>query len=82
MACRSLLRKLAEREVIDLPSPRCTSPNRFRHKVPPLVAHDTGASVEEGTFRDHNVGRVMDRIYQEGPSRIFSEGSSQSRRYL
>jgi len=32
-----------------------------------------GASVEPGAFRDHNVGRVMDRIYQEGPSRIFSE---------
>lgn len=32
-----------------------------------------GARIEPGAFRDHNVGRVMDRIYQEGPSRIFGE---------
>ena len=34
-----------------------------------------GSGVEPGTFRDHNVGRVMDRIYEAGPSRIFSEVS-------
>jgi len=42
IACRSLLRKLAERNLIDLPSPRCASPNRYRHQAPSDVPHDTG----------------------------------------
>jgi transposase len=37
-----------------------------------------GSGVEPGTLRDHNVGRVMDRIYEAGPSRIFSEVSRQA----
>lgn len=43
IACRSLLRKLAERSLIDLPCQRCASPNRYRHQAPPDVPHDTGA---------------------------------------
>jgi transposase len=32
-----------------------------------------GEPVEPSTFSDHNVGRVLDRIKETGPSRIFSE---------
>ena len=45
IACRSLLWKLAERNLIDLPSPRCASLNRYRHQAPPDVSHDTTALV-------------------------------------
>jgi len=40
IACRSLLRKLADRGVIELPTPRIVSPNRFRHLPVNPVAHD------------------------------------------
>ncbi|MCJ7595339.1 MAG: IS1634 family transposase [Desulfobacterales bacterium] len=39
--------------------------------------HDTelllGEPVEPSAFGDHNVGRVLDRIQQTGPNKIFSE---------
>lgn len=42
-----------------------------------FAAHDTelllGKPVEPSAFGDHNVGRVLDRIKETGPSRIFSE---------
>lgn len=41
IACRSLLRKLADKGVIDLPAPRMLSPNRFRHLPVKPVEHDT-----------------------------------------
>jgi len=41
IACRSLLRKLADRGMIDLPAPRMVSPNRFRHLPVKPVEHDT-----------------------------------------
>jgi len=41
IACRSLLRKLAGRGLIDLPAPRMVSPNRFRHLPVKPVDHDT-----------------------------------------
>ena len=34
-----------------------------------------GTYVEPDAFKDYNVGRVMDRIYETGASRIFSEVS-------
>lgn len=41
IACRSLLRKLAARGLIELPAPRVVSPNRFRHLPVKPVDHDT-----------------------------------------
>lgn len=41
IACRSLLRKLADRGLIDLPAPRMLSPNRFRHLPVKPVDHDS-----------------------------------------
>jgi hypothetical protein len=41
MASRSLLRKLAARELIELPPPRCRSPNHYRHQPAAEVAHDS-----------------------------------------
>ncbi len=41
IACRSLLRKLEAKGLIDLPAPRCISPNRYRHQPVTPVAHDT-----------------------------------------
>lgn len=42
-----------------------------------FIAHDTelllGKPVDPAAFDDHNVGRVLDRIKETGPSRIFSE---------
>jgi hypothetical protein len=40
MACRSLLGKLADRGLIELPALRWVSPNRYRHQAVPEVAHD------------------------------------------
>ncbi len=40
MACRSLLGKLADRGVIELPALRCISPNRYRHQAVREVAYD------------------------------------------
>lgn len=45
IACRSLLRKLAARGLIELPAPRIVSPNRFRHLPVNPVDHDTTAIV-------------------------------------
>ena len=41
IACRSLLRKLADKGAIDLPAPRVVSPNRFRHLPVKPVDHET-----------------------------------------
>ena len=41
IACRSLLRKLADRGMIDLPAPRMVSPNHFRHLPVKPIDHDT-----------------------------------------
>lgn len=41
IACRSLLRKLSARGLIELPAPRVVSPNRFRHLPVKQVDHDT-----------------------------------------
>jgi Domain of unknown function (DUF4338) len=41
IACRSLLRKLSARGLIELPAPRVVSPNRFRHLPVKPVDHDT-----------------------------------------
>lgn len=41
IACRSLLRKLDERGLIQLPAPRMLSPNRFRHMPIEPVEHET-----------------------------------------
>lgn len=41
IACRSLLRKLSAKGLIDLPTPRVVSPNRFRHLPVRPVDHDT-----------------------------------------
>jgi len=41
MACRSMLGKLADRGLIELPALRWASPNRYRHQVPQEVAHDS-----------------------------------------
>jgi hypothetical protein len=41
IACRSLLRKLAARGLIELPAPRVVSPNCFRHLPVKPVDHDT-----------------------------------------
>jgi transposase len=42
-----------------------------------FAEHDTelllGKPVEPSAFGDHNVGRVLDRLKETGPSRIFSE---------
>jgi transposase len=42
-----------------------------------FTGHDTelllGRPVEPSAFGDHNVGRVLDRLKETGPSRIFSE---------
>lgn len=69
MACRSLLGKLAEQKLIDLPSPRCESPNRFRHKVPPLVPRDTGAI--EGRLSSLRPLRLLD-VSEAETSRLFA----------
>ena len=69
MACRSLLGKLAERKLIDLPAPRWESPNRFRHKVAPLVAHDTG--VIEGSLSSLRPLRLLN-VGEEETARLFA----------
>ena len=46
IACRSLLRKLADRGMIDLPAPRVVSPNRFRHLPVKPVDHDSSPITE------------------------------------
>ncbi len=69
MACRSLLGKLAEQKLIDLPSLRCESPNLFRHKVPPLVAHDTG--VIEGKLSCLRPLRLLD-VSEAETARLFA----------
>lgn len=46
IACRSLLRKLADRGLIELPAPRVVSPNRFRHLPVKPVEHDTSPITE------------------------------------
>ncbi len=46
IACRSLLRKLEAKGLIDLPARRCVSPNCFRHEPARPVAHDTIPIIE------------------------------------
>lgn len=41
IACRSLLRKLAARGLVELPEPRWASPNRYRHQPVIAVPHDS-----------------------------------------
>ena len=47
IACRSLLRKLDHKGVIDLPLPKWPSPNRYRHQQVKPVEHDTTPMKEE-----------------------------------
>jgi hypothetical protein len=43
IACRTMMRKLAARGLIELPEKRCVSPNRFRHQAVASVACDMTA---------------------------------------
>ena len=47
IACRSLLRKLSAKGLVELPAPRIPSPNRFRHLPVRPVEHDTTPITEQ-----------------------------------